>query len=116
VLGEGTLVDHRTQLTATTGGRKSMGGGVEIPVVQPHDHRHVLGVMRSSTGAEAKAAIAAAQEAAPGWRAMSLDDRVSVLLKAADLRAGPWRQRLNVATMLGQSKTVWQAEIDAPAS
>jgi 1-pyrroline-5-carboxylate dehydrogenase len=72
--------------------------------------------MRSSTGAEAKAAIAAAQEAAPGWRAMSLDDRVSVLLKAADLRAGPWRQRLNVATMLGQSKTVWQAEIDAPAS
>ena len=101
------------ELTATIGGAKSMGGGVEIPVVQPHDRRHVLGVMRNSTGADAKAAIAAAQEAAPGWRAMSLDDRASVLLKAADLLAGPWRQRLNAATMLGQSKTAWQAEIDA---
>jgi 1-pyrroline-5-carboxylate dehydrogenase len=101
------------ELTATIGGRKSLGGGGEIPVVQPHDHRHVLGVMRNSTGSDAKAAIAAAQEAAPGWRAMSLDDRASVLLKAADLLAGPWRQRLNAATMLGQSKTAWQAELDS---
>jgi 1-pyrroline-5-carboxylate dehydrogenase len=104
---------REVELTATIGGRKKMGGGAEIPVVQPHDHQHVLGVMKNATQADAKAAIAAAGEAAPGWRAMSLDDRAAVLLKAADLLAGPWRQRLNAATMLGQSKTAWQAEIDS---
>ena len=105
--------DRQLDLTATIGGRKKMGGGTEIPVVQPHDHQHVLGVLKNSTQADAKAAIAAAQEAAPEWRAMSIDDRAAVLLKAADLLAGPWRQRLNAATMLGQSKTAWQAEIDS---
>jgi 1-pyrroline-5-carboxylate dehydrogenase len=104
---------REVELTATIGGKKKMGGGAEIPVVQPHDHQHVLGVMKNSTQADAKAAIAAAQAAAPEWRAMSLDDRAAVLLKAADLLAGSWRQRLNAATMLGQSKTVWQAEIDS---
>ncbi|MDH5279016.1 MAG: L-glutamate gamma-semialdehyde dehydrogenase, partial [Actinomycetota bacterium] len=54
-----------------------------------------------------------AREAAPAWRGMSFDDRAAILLKAADLLAGPWRDRLNAATMLGQSKTVYQAEIDA---
>ncbi len=106
---EGQQVD----LPATIGGRKKMGGGTEVPVVQPHDHQHVLGVLKNSTQADAKAAIAAAQDIAPQWRAMSLDDRASVILKAADLLAGPWRQRINAATMLGQSKTAWQAEIDA---
>jgi 1-pyrroline-5-carboxylate dehydrogenase len=101
------------ELTATIGGTKTVGGGAQIPVVQPHDHQHVLGVMNNSTRADAEAAIAAARDAAPGWRAMPLDDRAAVLLKAADLLAGPWRQRLNAATMLGQSKTAWQAEIDS---
>ncbi|MDX5319316.1 MAG: aldehyde dehydrogenase family protein, partial [Actinomycetes bacterium] len=101
------------ELTATIGGAKRMGGGDEIRVVQPHDHQHVLGVMRGATHADTEAAIEAAREAAPEWQAMSLDDRASVLLKAADLLAGPWRQRLNAATMLGQSKTAWQAEIDS---
>ncbi|QNN53599.1 L-glutamate gamma-semialdehyde dehydrogenase [Nocardioides mesophilus] len=100
-------------LTATIGGEKRAGGGQEIPVVQPHDHQHVLGVLHNSTQDDARAAIAAAADAAPGWRAMSFDDRAAVLLKAADLLAGPWRQRLNAATMLGQSKTAYQAEIDA---
>ena len=104
---------RQLDLTATIGGVKQMGGGREIPVVQPHDHQHVLGVLKNSTQADAKAAVAAAQDAAPGWRAMSLDDRAAVLLKAADLLAGPWRQRVNAATMLGQSKTAWQAEIDS---
>jgi len=104
---------REVDLTATIGGKKVMGGGVEIPVVQPHDHQHVLGVLKGSTQANAKAAINAARAAAPEWRAMSLDDRSAILLKAADLLAGPWRQRLNVATMLGQSKTAWQAEIDS---
>jgi 1-pyrroline-5-carboxylate dehydrogenase len=81
--------------------------------VQPHDHQHVLGVLRNATHSDAQTAIAAAREAAPGWRSMSPDDRAAILLKAADLLAGPWRQKLNAATMLGQSKTVFQAEIDA---
>ena len=69
--------------------------------------------MKNSTQADAKAAVEAATEAAPGWRDLSVDDRGSIVLKAADLLAGPWRQRLNAATMLGQSKTAFQAEIDA---
>ncbi|WP_134739564.1 L-glutamate gamma-semialdehyde dehydrogenase [Nocardioides sp. 503] len=106
---------ERKQVTlrAHIGGRKRSGGGEEIPVVQPHDHQHVLGVMKNSTQADAQAAVKAAAKAAPEWRAMSMDDRGAILLKAADLLAGPWRQRLNAATMLGQSKTAFQAEIDA---
>jgi 1-pyrroline-5-carboxylate dehydrogenase len=101
------------ELTATIGGRKVMGGGRELSVVQPHDHQHVIGVGRHSSRADAESAIAAAKEAAPGWAALDFDDRAAVLLKAADLLAGPWRQRLNAATMLGQSKTAQQAEIDS---
>ena len=100
-------------LTATIGGEKRMGGGAEIPVVQPHDHAHVLGVLKNSTKADAQAAVDAAAAAAPGWRALPFDERCAIILKAADLLAGPWRQRLNAATMLGQSKTAFQAEIDA---
>lgn len=94
-------------------GRRRNGGGEEIAVVQPHDHQHVLGVLKNSTTKDAEAAVKAAAGAAPGWRAMPFDERCAVILKAADLLAGPWRQRLNAATMLGQSKTAFQAEIDA---
>jgi len=107
------LQKTQLELTATIGGEKVSGGGAEIDAVQPHHHQHVLGTMRNATQKDAKAAIAAATEAAPAWRAMSFDDRAAILLKAADLLAGPWRQTLNAATMLGQSKTAWQAEIDA---
>ncbi len=100
-------------LTATIGGEKVMGGGAEVTVVQPHAHAKVLGVLKNSTKADARAAVQAAADAAPAWRAMSFDDRASIILKAADLLAGPWRATLNAATMLGQSKTVFQAEIDA---
>jgi len=100
-------------LKAHIGGTQKSGGGEEIKVVQPHDHQHVLGVMKNSTQADAKSAVEAATEAAPGWRDLSMDDRCAIVLKAADLLAGPWRQRLNAATMLGQSKTAFQAEIDA---
>ena len=94
-------------------GEDRMAAGEEIPVVQPHAHAEVLGVTRNSTHAEATAAVRAARAAAPAWRALSFDDRAAVLLKAADLLAGPWRSTLNGATMLGQSKTAHQAEIDA---
>ncbi|MBD0291978.1 MAG: L-glutamate gamma-semialdehyde dehydrogenase [Jiangellaceae bacterium] len=107
------LAAERHELTCTIGGDQKLGGGDEIDVVQPHKRSHVLGTMRNATTADARAAIDAAREAAPGWRTLSFDDRAAIFLKAAELLAGPWRQTLNAATMLGQSKTVAQAEIDS---
>jgi 1-pyrroline-5-carboxylate dehydrogenase len=94
-------------------GESRMGGGERIDVVQPHRHAAVLGTMANATHDDARDAIAAAKAAAPAWRAMSFDDRAAVILRAAELLAGPWRATINAATMLGQSKTVQQAEIDA---
>jgi 1-pyrroline-5-carboxylate dehydrogenase len=107
------LAAVRHELTCTIGGDQKLGGGEEIDVVQPHARTHVLGTMRNATQDDARAAIDAAREAAPGWRALSYDDRAAVFLKAAELLADPWRQTLNASTMLGQSKTVAQAEIDS---
>src|SRR5689334_12852382 len=104
---------RQVSLRAHIGGRRRNGGGAEIPVVQPHNHQHVLGTLKGATHRDTEAAIKAAADAAPGWQAMSLDDRAAIILKAADLLAGPWRQRINAATMLGQSKTAFQAEIDS---
>jgi 1-pyrroline-5-carboxylate dehydrogenase len=73
----------------------------------------VLGQLGSVTDDDVSAAIVAASQAAPGWRELSFDDRAAIFLKAADLLAGPWRSTINAATMLGQSKSVHQAEIDA---
>ena len=94
---------------AVIGGKRRNGGGAEIKVVQPHDHQHVLGTLRGATTKDTEDAIAAAAAAAPGWQAMPFDEKCAIILKAADLLAGPWRQRLNAATMLGQSKTAFQA-------
>jgi 1-pyrroline-5-carboxylate dehydrogenase len=113
---EGTLkrmASEPRELTMTIGGERRLGSGEPIEVVQPHNRHHVLGTLRGATQEDARAAVDAANAAAPGWRAMSFDDRAAVLLKAADLLAGPWRATLNAATMLGQSKTAIQAEIDA---
>jgi 1-pyrroline-5-carboxylate dehydrogenase len=107
------LAGEQVELTATIGGAQRPGGGEEIDVVQPHRHAHRLGVLRNATQDDARAATAAAREAAPAWRALSFDDRAAILLKAADLLSGPWRDTLNAATMLGQSKTAIQAEIDS---
>ncbi len=107
------LADLRLELPQCIGGRWVMAGGEPIDVVQPHDHARVLGVTAESSGADARSAIAAAKAVAPAWRDLSFDDRAAVLVKAADLLAGPWRDTLNAATMLGQSKTAYQAEIDA---
>jgi len=102
-----------TDLPMVIGGRRRMGGGDQVDVVQPHARRHVLGRLADATPDDAQDAIAAARAAAPGWRDLAFDDRAAVILKAAELLSGPWRERLNAATMLGQSKTVQQAEIDA---
>jgi 1-pyrroline-5-carboxylate dehydrogenase len=107
------LERREKDLKAHIGGRRKAGGGEEMTVVQPHDHQHVLGRFKAATPADARAAIKAAGDAAPGWRALDMDERCAVLLRAAELLAGPWRQRINAATMLGQSKTAFQAEIDS---
>ena len=104
---------EQVELPHTIGGRRVMGGGKAIAVRQPHAHKKVLGTLKNATVADAEAAVQAAKDAAPGWRELSFDDRAAILLKAADLLAGPYRSRMNAATMLGQSKTCYQAEIDA---
>ncbi|MEV0431976.1 L-glutamate gamma-semialdehyde dehydrogenase [Nocardia sp. NPDC050413] len=108
------LADTPTEICHVIGGRHLRGDGPVFEVVQPHRHSAVLGTLHDATSAEAAAAVEAATEAAPAWRAMSFDDRASVFLRAADLLAGPWREKICAATMLGQSKSPYQAEIDAP--
>ncbi|MBB5870224.1 1-pyrroline-5-carboxylate dehydrogenase [Allocatelliglobosispora scoriae] len=109
----GELASERLDLTMTIDGQRRPGGGEAINVVQPHRHAHVLGVTHNATNADAVAAVTAAKAAAPMWRELSFEDRAAIFLKAAELLAGPWRDTLNGATMLGQSKTAYQAEIDA---
>ena len=93
-------------------------GGKEVwterktKAVMPHDHAHVIAEAASGGEKELKDAIAAALTARKAWTEMPMEHRVSFFLKAADLIAGPMRDKVNVATMLGQSKTVYQAEID----
>jgi 1-pyrroline-5-carboxylate dehydrogenase len=107
------LAGERAELTMTIGGEHRMGGGDRVDVVQPHNHRHVLGQLGDVTDEDVAAAVEAARRAAPGWRELSFDDRAAIFLRAADLLAGPWRATVNAATILGQSKSVYQAEIDA---
>jgi 1-pyrroline-5-carboxylate dehydrogenase len=105
---------ERVELSMTIGGEQRLGGGEPVDVVQPHRKDAVLGTLTNATPDDVRDAIAAARTAAPGWQRMSYDDRAAVFLKAADLLAGPWRHTLAAATMLGQSKTCYQAEIDTP--
>jgi 1-pyrroline-5-carboxylate dehydrogenase len=79
----------------------------------PHDHAHAIGTSNYGTEKEVRQAIDAAMEARKKWANMSWEHRASIFLKAADLLAGPFRAKLNAATMLAQSKNVMQAEIDA---
>jgi 1-pyrroline-5-carboxylate dehydrogenase len=83
--------------------------------VMPHRHAHKLGTYHKAETKEVKAAIKAAEKARPGWAAMPFQQRAAILLKAAELLAGRRRALLNAATMLGQSKTAFQAEIDSAA-
>ncbi len=87
--------------------------GHTAPVVMPHDTAHSLGTAQWAAPAEMEQAIAAAGAAWPEWASLPWTERAAVFLRAADLLAGPWRDTINAATMLGQSKTAHQAEIDA---
>ncbi|MER5934478.1 L-glutamate gamma-semialdehyde dehydrogenase [Streptomyces sp. NPDC002054] len=108
------LAENPIDLPMTINGVKRMGAGERFDVVQPHDHKSVLGTYANATQDDARDAIEAALAAAPAWRASSFDDRAAIILRAAELLAGPWREKLAASTMLGQSKTAQQAEIDTP--
>ncbi|GAA4869762.1 L-glutamate gamma-semialdehyde dehydrogenase [Saccharopolyspora cebuensis] len=107
------LESERIELTQTIAGEQRMAGGERFDVVQPHDHAHVLGTSAQATRADVADAVRAAKDAAAEWAATPFDERAAVLLRAADLISGPWRDTINGATILGQSKSVQQAEIDA---
>src|SRR6267142_4990570 len=79
----------------------------------PHDHKHELADWHAAGAEHVREAIAAARRAARDWASWRWEDRAAVFLRAAELLTTTWRQTLNAATMLGQSKTVFQAEIDA---
>src|SRR5207249_11086374 len=100
------------EITPRIEGRAVMTGRT-AEAVMPHDHRHVLAVWHKAGTAEVAHAIDAALGAHRAWSRMAWHDRAGIFLRAAELLAGPYRMVLNAATMLGQSKTVHQAEIDA---
>ena len=106
-------VKDPVELGAIIGGVSRRPAGEPFEVVAPFDHRRILATSANSTQADAADAVRAALAAAAGWRALDFDSRAAILLRAADLLAGPWRARVNAATMLGQAKTAYQAEIDS---
>ncbi len=83
------------------------------PMSPPHDHKHILGHFNQGDASHVKQAIDAALQAKAEWANMSWEHRASIFLKAAELIAGPYRAKMNAATMLGQSKNAFQAEIDS---
>jgi len=108
------LAREPIDLPHVIGGKHRMGGGQRVDVVQPHRHSSRLGTFTNAEHADASAAIEAAIAAKADWEATPFDERAAIFLRAADLMAGPWREKIAAATMLGQSKTAYQAEIDSP--
>jgi len=105
--------DDPIDLTATIDGVSKPASGDPFDVRMPSDHSHILGRAANATQSDATEAIDAALAAAPGWAELGFEQRAAVFLRAAELLAGSWRDTANAATMLGQGKTVQQAEIDA---
>ncbi|MDR1515818.1 MAG: L-glutamate gamma-semialdehyde dehydrogenase [Synergistaceae bacterium] len=102
----------QVEIPIIIGGKEIRTGNV-ADVTMPHDHRHKLGYFHKVGEKEVEMAIEAAMEARKKWSDLSWDDRVSISLKAADLISTKRRDLINAATILGQSKNIWQAEIDA---
>jgi 1-pyrroline-5-carboxylate dehydrogenase len=94
-------------------GGEEIRTGDTFDAVEPHNRGHVLATVHKASAPEVERAIAAAHDAWHDWSRTPWEERVAVFLRAADLLTGPWRATLNAATMLGQSKTAHQAEIDA---
>ncbi len=106
------MADQRVEIPLVIGGRRLLSGDV-AHAVMPHAHRHILADWHKAGPADVQQAVRAARDAQHDWAARSWEDRASVFLKAADLLSTSWRATLNAATMLGQSKTAYQAEIDS---
>jgi 1-pyrroline-5-carboxylate dehydrogenase len=100
------------EIPLVVGGRE-LRTGRTLEVRSPHRHELVLAKAHQAGAEEAHAAVEAARKAAPGWARLPYQERLAVFLRAADLLAGKYRPVLNAATMLGQSKTAHQAEIDS---
>jgi 1-pyrroline-5-carboxylate dehydrogenase len=107
-----TMASERVDIPIFIGGREIRTGNT-AQAVMPHDHKHVLGDWHRASAEHVTQAIDAARAARREWANWPWEDRAAVFLKAAELLATTWRATLNAATMLGQSKTVFQAEIDA---
>ena len=107
-----SMAAERIQIPLVIGGREVHTGDT-APSVMPHDHKHVLGDYHKATTTHVKQAIDAARAARVEWSNWAWEDRAAVFLRAAELLGTTWRATLNAATMLGQSKTIFQAEIDA---
>jgi 1-pyrroline-5-carboxylate dehydrogenase len=103
---------ERLEIPCVIGGKDVTTGNLK-QAVMPHDKEHVLADVNQGGAKEVEAAIDAAGEAWHDWHRLPWEERAAVFLRAAELLAGPWRDTLNAATMLGQSKTAHQAEIDA---
>jgi 1-pyrroline-5-carboxylate dehydrogenase len=106
------MAGEKIEIPVVIGG-KPVRTGKTSPAVMPHDHKHVLADYHMAGPGEVQAAIAASREAWKDWSNWSLEDRAAVFLKAAELLTTTWRATLNAATMLNQSKTAFQAEIDS---
>ena len=106
------MAAEKIDIPLVIGGREVRTGRTEKSVM-PHDHRHVLAEYHMAGPEQVQQAIAAAAEARREWGAWPWEERAAVLLRAAELLATSWRPTINAATMLGQSKTVFQAEIDS---
>jgi 1-pyrroline-5-carboxylate dehydrogenase len=106
------MAGERIDIPLVIGGREVRTGST-AQAVMPHAHQHVLADWHRATAAHVEQAIDAARAARADWASWAWEDRAAIFLKAAELLAGPWRATLNAATMLGQSKTVFQAEIDS---
>jgi len=100
------------EVPAIVGGCEVRSGNT-VPVTMPHRHRHRIALVHQADDATLERAVQASGEAWREWSQWRFEDRAAVLLRAAELLAGPWRQVLNASTMLGQSKTSHQAEIDS---
>ncbi len=108
------MLTEEYDIPAIIGGKEIRSGNT-IDVVCPHDHAHKLGVCHQVSEDNVATAVETAHEAWQEWSLMPWESRAAIFLKAAELLAGPWRDTINAATMLGQSKTAYQAEIDAAA-